>query len=377
MIGPLNDLLRLLLVCVLLGWGTSGEAQTKASWIAVLRTSSPDDEALASRAQGQLSDLPVELRVRPGPAPGPSAVEQWRAAVELAGSESARVVLWFDQEPDAIGVHLAEPATRRLFFRRVRADTRQGGMGRSALSEAAALVVRSALKALEAGRQLGEDVPEELEPPPAPEEEPPPLPSAPPPEAPLLAEAPPLGPPASITPIREAEWVLAVGWQAAVDGSSPQGQQGPQVSVGWEAGRLRARVLVLASLPAALLDEHTRVSLSRHTVGGGIGGSVSPTKRLRLGVDLGVGVAGFLRSTVALGPGVIASPARLTLAPYVSPELSARWRSGPVALEASLAVDVLAGVPSLGYLRGEEFIPRAPLWVAQPRFGLAILVGAP
>lgn len=372
MIGPLNDLLRLLLICALVGWGTSGEAQTKASWIAVLRTSSPDDEALASRVQGQISDLPVELRVRPAAAPGPGAVDPWRAAVELAGSESARVVLWFDQEPDAIGVHLAEPATRRLFFRRVQADTRHGGMGRSALAEAAALVVRSALKALEAGRQLGEEVPE-VEPPDEepPDEEPPPPPSAPSPE-----ELPLAAPPSS-TPVREAGWVLAVGWQATVDGSSPWGQQGPQVSVGWETGRLRARVLVQASLPASLLDEHTRVSLSRHTVGGGVGGSMRLTERLRLGVDLGVGVAGFLRSTVALGPEVMASPARLTLAPYISPELSARWRSGPVTLEASVAVDVLAGVPVLGYLRGEEFIPRAPLWVAQPRFGLAILMGAP
>lgn len=59
------------------------------------------------------------------------------------------------------------------------------------------------------------------------------------------------------------------------------------------------------------------------------------------------------------------------------PELSARWRTGAAALEASISVDVLAGVPTLGYRRGEEFIPRNTLWWAQPRLGLAILVGSP
>ncbi|WP_224367364.1 hypothetical protein [Hyalangium versicolor] len=350
-------MMQCLLLGVLVGWGTEGRAETKSPWIAVLRTSSPEDEALARRVQGQLSDLPVVLRVSPGPAPGPSEEEQWRTAVELAGSESARVAIWFTHEPEAIGVHIAEPSTQHLFFRRIQAETPRGRLDASALAETAALVVRSAVKALEAGREVGVEVKVAEPDPPAPE----PPPSAPAPTPPEPGDS----------------WVVAVGWQATLDGASPQGQQGLQLGADWEGRWLRGRVRVLMSLPARLSDTYTRVSLSRHAAIVGLGVPLSSTKRFRVGADLGVGLAGFRRSTVVLAPEVIATPPRLTLAPHVSPELSLRWRGGRVALEASLAMDVVAGAPTLGYQRGEEFIPRNRLWVTQPRVGLAILAGSP
>ncbi|KFE69220.1 hypothetical protein [Hyalangium minutum] len=331
----------------------------------MLRTSSPEDESLASRVQGQLSDLPVVLRVSPGPSLGTSDAEQWRSAVELARSESARVAIWFSHETEAIVVSIAEPSTQHLFVRRIQADGAGGRLGHSALAEAAALAVRSAVKALEAGHEVGVIV----EPPPEP-------PSAPPPEAPPPVSPPP-SPPAPSSPVREGSWVLDLGWQAAVDGSSPRGQQGPRLGIAREGSTWRARAQLLASLQAQLSDAYTRVSLSRHSVIVGAGVCSKPTERLRLGADLGVGLSGFRRSTVALASEVSAVPPRLTLAPFVSPELSARWRAGAVALEASISVDVLAGVPTLGYQRGEEFIPRNTLWWAQPRLGLAILVGSP
>ncbi len=365
-------MLRLLVVCAFVGWSTAVGAETKAPWVAVLRTSSPEDEALARRVQGQLSDLPVVLRVKPGTAPGSSDAEQWWTAVDLAASESARLALWFSHAPDGITVHIAEPSTQHLFVRRIQADPAGGRLSRSAMAEAAALVVRSAVKALEAGHEVGVEVKVEPQAPTPPAEPMPPVAL----EVPPRAELPPAVP-ISATPLREGAWVLAVGWQVAVDGASPRGQQGPQLVAGWEGRRLRARVLLLPSLPAHLSDAYTRVTLSRHALVVGAGVGLKPAERLRLGADFGAGLVGFHRRSVALRPDVVASPTRFTLAAAVSPELSARWSAGPVALEMSAAVDVMAGVPTLGYTRGDEFLLRNALWVAQPRLGLALLVGAP
>ncbi|WNG24816.1 hypothetical protein F0U62_12965 [Cystobacter fuscus] len=347
---------RLLVVCVLVGWGTVSDAQEEP-WAAVLRASSAEDTELAERLQGQLSDLPVVLRVNPGPAPSTEATEQWRTAVSLAEQGPFRVVIWFHHEPEAIVVHVAEPATRRLLVRRVQVETHRR-KGRSAAAEAAALIVRSALKALVAGSPVG-DVVEEVPDPPA--LEPPPPPPAP-------------APVSSTAPAREG-WGVSVGWQGTLVGAGPLGQHGAQLGVGWEGARLRARVLLLASLPTPLSDEYTRVSLSRHALGAGVDATVVSTEHFRLGAGLEVGFAGHLRDTVALAPGVQASPLRLTPSLYGAPTLAARWRGGPVALEASLALDVLTTVPTLGYLQQGTFILRNSLWRAQPRFGLAILLG--
>lgn len=315
-------LIQRVIVCILVS-GSASSAAHAEPWSAVLRTSSPEDEALESRIRGQISDLPLVLKVDPGPEPGPDAVEQWRAVVALAEHHQARVVLWFRHTPGTLVIHIAEPATRRMLVRQLQHPEPPTALSRSATAETAALVVRSALKALDARLPVGEPVEVALEP-----------------------DVPP--PP----PNREASpWTLAVGWQTSLDGNSPRGQQGLQVGLGWERGRLRARVLLLASLPAHLTDEYTRVSLSRHAAGVVVDASPLATERFRLGAGLGVGVAGFLRSTESLGPAAEASPPRLTPTPYASPELSARWRTGPVALEASVAVDLLAGVPTLAYQR--------------------------
>jgi hypothetical protein len=351
---------RLLVVC-LVGWGTVSDAQEP--WAAVLRASSPEDAQLAERLQGQLSDLPVVLRVSPGPAPSTEATEQWRTAVALAEQGPFRVVIWFHHESEAIVVHVAEPATRRLLVRRVQVETHRR-KGRSAAAEAAALIVRSALKALVAGNPVG-DVVEEVPEPPA--LDPPALEPSPPPPAPAPAS--------SAAPTREG-WGMSVGWQSTLVGDGPLGQHGARLGVGWEGARLRARVLLLASLPTPLSDEYTRVSLSRHALGAGVDAAVVSTEHFRLGAGLEVGLAGILRDTVALAPGVQAAPLRLTPSLYGAPTLAARWRAGPVALEASLALDVLTTVPTLGYQQQGTFILRNSLWRAQPRFGLAILLGA-
>ncbi|WP_434388665.1 hypothetical protein [Melittangium boletus] len=344
-------------------------AASEGAWTAVLRVTSPEDEALASRVRGQLSDLPVTLRTEPGPPPGESAQEQWRAALELARAHSARVAIWFQITEGEISVHLADPTSQRLLVRSIPVETRRGRAARSASAEAAALVVRSALSALLEGIPVGETVVGgfawPLRPPEA-------LASRVRADTDVFVEPP--APPAAPPPPSEGTWRVGLGWLAAVDGHSPPGQQGLQVGGAWEGARWRARAWGVASLPARLTDAYTRVSLARHAVGVGLDLTVRATERWRLGAGLGAGVAGFHRRTEVLSPDLEPTPSRLTLAPFAGPEVSARWRVGRVGLEGTLGADVLAGVPTLVYQQEGASLVRNPLWVVQPRLGLAIVL---
>jgi hypothetical protein len=353
---------RVLLLCLLLSGAWPGSAWS-APWTAVLRVASPQDEARVGRLQGQLSDLPVQLRVSPGPALGPATPEVWAAAVALAEREGAQAVIWFHPEPGALVLHVAEPSSRRLLVRRVQEGPTRGRRGQSARDEAAALIVRSALRALVEGDPVGEEIAPPPPPPPPPEPPPPPAP------APLPAPEPAAPPP---PPPARSTWAVGVGWQAVLDGQSPWGQQGPRLSLDWEGARVRVRALLQASLPARLEDAYTRVSLSRHALGVAVDGALVSTARWRLAAGVGLGVAGFLRTTEPRAAGVEAAPARLVPAPFLSPEVLARWRGPRLALEASFAVDALAGAPVLGYQREGVFLVRNPLWSVQPRFGLGL-----
>ncbi len=106
----------------------------------------------------------------------------------------------------------------------------------------------------------------------------------------------------------------------------------------------------------------------------GVEAALVSTPRWRLGAGLGTGLVGFLRATTALLPQVDPAPPRLTPAAYVAPEFSARWRGGAVALEASLALDVLAGAPTFVYQSVEGVVVRNQLWLLQPRVGVAMLL---
>ena len=364
---PRLGMTRLLLLVSLL-LGSVASAASEAAWVAVLRTSAPEDAELVTRVRGQLSDLAVALRVRPAPAPGASFEAQWRAAEALAHADAARVVLWFSRAPGVLSVHLADLAEQRLLVREL--PVAPGRRGRSAAAEAAALIVRSALSALAEGIPVGESIASRRAPSLRPHRALPLPPSA---EPPLLGSAV-----THIPPTPSGRWLLSLGWQAALDGYSPVGQQGVQVGLGWEDASWHFRSRLLASLPAQLPDAFTRLSLSRHALGVEVERALLRSRHWRLGAGVGVGLTGFLRTTTALVPDVAATAPRLTLVPSGAPTLSLRWRGGPVPLEASLALDVLAGVPTFVYQIGEEnLMLRNRLWGVQPRLGLAVLLDPP
>ncbi|SEU09607.1 hypothetical protein [Stigmatella erecta] len=328
-------------------------------WRAVARVSSDEERLLLERVRGQSSDLPVLLVADPGPPLELGEPARWRGAEALAGAHQARAVLWFQRTGVMLHIHLAELGTRHLFVRAAQVRGRPGSLEWSAGAEAVALVVRSALRAVEVGEPLGEEV---AVAPPPPEPAEPLLPAV------SLVPEPP-APVASVAP--SGPWQLAVGAQAALDGYGMGGTQGVVLGAGHEGDWLRVRLQLFVGLPAAREDGRTRVGLRQQ--GGGVWGdaTLAATPRWRWALGGGVGVVSFSRDTEARVPEVEATPSRTVFALAVGPESSLRWRmSRAFALEAAVAAEVLGGRPVLGYLEAGEFVTHSEGWAVRPRLSV-------
>ncbi len=326
----------------------------------VIRIADDADKQIAKRIEGQTVDLDVTLvRERTGPIED-GLSRQFQTATRIAEERGADVVVWFRRDDDATIVYVADPRAGTLFARRI------GAASDTAVAEAAALVVRSALRALAAGGTIGVEAP----PPPPPEPETDPEPPPDPKPAP-----PPPPPPTRSTPTR---WHAAVGWQASIDGESPSGQHGLAVEIGFARRRFTLALAGVASLPVTLEDDLTAVDLARHSVAIAALYSVHRTDTLDVSIGLAVGGAAFARSTTATkDPGVAATPATTTLAGVIGPELRARWTLSPgagIAIDLTVGADAVAGAPELGYEVDGTFEVRNSLWPAQPKVGLRMVV---
>ncbi|QSQ12834.1 hypothetical protein [Myxococcus landrumensis] len=350
-------LIRLGLVAALCLSGVS-RAEPVSPWLAVARVTTEEDGALLERVRGQSSDLPVELRAMPGPTLEGSPQSQWRSIVELAGVHHARAVLWFQRSGPEVRIHFAQPASRHLFVRTARLEGAPGALEWSAGAEAVALVVRSALRAVEAGRPLGEVV------------------EAPPPVREDLPLPPELWamPPAAEddTPLR---WQVLVGGMAVLDGYSSSGHQGLWIGSGWEFRPVRVRFHVLAGLGESLADGRTRVQLDQYAAGLWVDTPLLDTETFRWGLGAGVGALVFSRTTESQFKRIQAARPSLTPAMLVGPEMSLRWRfSRRVGVEAFLGADAVMGRPLLGYSEDGNFVMRNEGWGVRPRGVLALVV---
>lgn len=324
----------------------------------VVRAAASADRELLSRVQGQTVDVAVELL----PASDPlerTVSAQLRAAVALSRVHDARVVIWFRHLPDgAVVVYVADPGAGTVLIRQVAAPLQSGAaVDPSAAAEAAALVVRSALKALAAGGRIGVERAEVAAVP--------------------DAETPP---PAAVGEVHGASdrsaWLTSVGWHGAFDGASDFGAHGITARVGWQRGRLILSAMVAASLPAVIEDELTSVEIARHAAAASVGLEMWSGERVALGAELGVGAVGFFRSTVALTTEALPTPSRVTTALLIAPGLRLRVR--PLSSIRSLwlhlgaAADVVVGRPELGYETDAGFVRRDQLWPVQPRLELGV-----
>jgi hypothetical protein len=340
----------------------------------VVRVATPADRSLLQRTRGQSSDLNVELVETTEPPIEARLADQLAAARKLAATHRARLVLWFDttlrdEEPGALLVYFSIPADRRAFVRSVGdASARaEGGDPSSAALEEAALVVRSALRALAGGATVGVTLGRPLDEPamatpPAPAEAPPRAAAAP---RPRRADT--------------AHWVSTAhaGWANTFYGQSSAGQQGTVARAGIAYGRFRGGLALSLTLPAQLRDPRATLTLSRRAAGVFAGAALAPSENIQFTLGLGVGAVAFVRTTHDVAPGGAPSPPAATFSPYAGPEIVTsfvvRWGATAWSLAPSVGVDIVPLAPSIGYDVGGHFLDSHPLWKVQPR--LALLLG--
>lgn len=318
-------------------------APTPAPMRTIVRIGGPTGDEIWSRIRGQTIDLDVAL-VRVADAAEPALSGQLDAATRLARAHRARVVVWLRPLPDQPGlaVHVVEPAADRLFVRRV--PQREPGLAaRSATIEAAALVVRSALRALAAGTPIGVSARTLV----AAEER---------------AHAPP------------SRWHLAARWQAALDGARRAGHHGLAARVGFGRGSWQAHATLATHPRVTIADERAALRVARHdaTVGMSWGWRAGG---LRIAAALDAGVAVYTRATDPLDDGVAAAAPSLVPALCIRP--GARVHLPVLAaglfVELEAAADVLLGAPEFVYQRDGLLEPHTRLWPVQPRASLGLM----
>ncbi len=349
----------------------SSASVAAAPWTTVARVVSEEEGALLARVRGQSSDLAVRIEPSPGAPLSGTAAEQWRAAERLATGHQARAVLWFIREGYEVRVLVAELHGRHLFTRAARLGETPGSLEWSAGAEALALAARSALRAVEAGAPLGEVV------------------EAVPPSddageasgqvalgmAPGAATRWSVPPPPAHVERSARRWWLGLGGHAALDGYARSGHQGLALGAGWQPGRPRLRVQLLAGLPARLRDERTEVTLGQYAASVCAGLPWALAESLDVELGLVTGVVGFTRRTAALAPEVEAAPPGTMLALLMGPEVRARWRlAARFGVETSLSAELLLGRPELRYAIDGNFVSRGDGWAVRPRLMVALVV---
>ncbi len=321
---------------------------------AVLRVTGEGDDALLARVRGQAADLDVTLDTQATPAVEPTLAGQLAEADALAAEHEARVVVWFTAIPGSPGllVCVAEPKGGRVLLRRVGRD-QAGGPPTSATLEEAALIVRSALRALAAGGTIGVER-RTL--------------------APRTAEPkPPVPRPRRQRPPRVViAAVGGLGLQAGTDGAD-----GDAAAATWLGLRVRAfeaRVEAAFGVPTDTPTPYGTLHIARHAVT--LGASVALVRRARWDLAAGAraGALLYVRQTRAPAPELVASTTGLEGAPLLGLELRLRWRptADRWALVGAAGVDTVLGAPAFGFSGAGGFVSYLTPATLQPRAFLGL-----
>jgi hypothetical protein len=330
-----------------------------------------EDAVLVRHVHGLVSDLPLTVTEATADRAATLA-EQLQGADALAEEVHANVVVWFEPvhgRRPGIMVIVAQPRGGRVFVRRL--DTPADSPTLRELDpgavEAAGLMVRTSLRALCAGGEIGvsrSELPDVPRPPPAPV-----LPARP---ALVPAAAAVASPPAA----RRVTFVSDLGWQASTEGLALQ--SGIAAGLGVAVGRWSAGMHGAVSFGAERVGAYASYDVARHEVMGYVELSVFE----RTGVGIAVGAfAGALflpRHTVATSAGVAPAPASLNPGFAGGLQASVRWlpaalgsRVGPWVL---VAADAVPGTPTFGYQVGSTFLSGSSTWPVQPRGEIGIEV---
>ncbi|MFK7985098.1 MAG: hypothetical protein AB8I08_03630 [Sandaracinaceae bacterium] len=304
------------------------------------------DPELASRIRGQIGDLDYRARFEAG---GVHDAAEARAA----GAQEAAVVFW-TRDDGTLTLHVLEVASGRTLTRQL-ARSPDDTTG-SAMLEAAALIVRGALRDIAAGVPLPTDgtaAPAEV----ADEAEPEPTVTEPSPAA--------------------AQVQLGLAWRAGIDGRSPAGlhEGGGWLALRWS--RLRVGASAGASVPVTTTDALANVTLWGVRLAAVVGADVlaNPEWGLVLGAELGASL--WHRRTTSLSAEATAADdawtASLLLAPTVTWEAFPAVFDGHLGLLVSAGADIVPQAPRFVYQRGADRIERGQLWPVQPWLRLAVV----
>lgn len=304
------------------------------------------DHALVERVKGQVSDLDVELQ----------PVEE-EPSSDL---EQGVMSIWFtrpDPSVDRVVVHARRSDHARAWVREIGdgAPAPSGELSSPTL-EAAALVVREAL------RDMTRAEPPDAEA--APHEPPKTVPSSLPPPTGVIAR------PLQARLAFRAE----LSWQLPLDGAEPFDRQGPEVLLGAAYRTLELSLFAGTSLVATEGGPYGRVRLQRWATGARAANEWSLAPSFVLGVGLRAGVVLYARKLEAPSENVTPTSDRVSASALFGPELRLAWApgAGPIELVVLSHVDAVPGAPRIGYEVEGRFQPSLVIWRVQPVFGLGL-----
>ncbi|MDF2694889.1 MAG: hypothetical protein K0S65_3272 [Labilithrix sp.] len=332
----------------------------------VIRTIVPLDEALYERTVGQVSDLPAELEPVPSAALEGTMSARLESARAIALQHHATMVVWFEHPTDAGPVVVvALPARDRVLVRPIAEPNESMSTSTSAMLEASALVVRTALLALESGLAVGvpsAELTHEPKPPATPTA-PPPVPKPPPPPRRPSLPAPAV--------LERPHWSLfaGAGWQLTFDGRSPAGARAGLLEAGVRHGDWSGSLRGSLGLPSRSHDDLVSLEVWRHSAGIFVGHTLARGGPWRLDGGAGLGLVVFERSAYPRDSRFSPSPPITHLSAAASLELRVLWSPSatfPVHLGMGAGVDALSAPPSFSYETASGVVDR-PSWFIEPR----------
>lgn len=319
-------------------------------------------EELLERVTGQTGDLAWTLERRDGVVPRRDALSEVRRVARAARAE---VALWFEETEVAVTVFVVEVDAMRLFARRIDDAAEGEPMGRSARWEAAAVVVRGALRDLADGGHIGVVVRDSR-----------PRAGARSVRARARFSGLPAGRHESARAPSTTRFGAWAGWAWGIDGHSPAGQHGPAATLALEHRWLRVELGFASSLGATLEDDRTTVRMTRHVFRGGIGGVLDVAEALSLSAALTGGLVAWSRATVEVADGVTASPVETHVTGTFGAAIRLAWLpvGRVLGIEPAIGLDVVPGAPVLGYREGDRIVERNRIWILSPWFGVGVTV---
>jgi len=327
------------------------------------------DANLAARIEGQTADLDAEIERVASPRLPAELPGQLAVARRLADERDADAIVWFRRDDDGWIVHVAEAEGERVLVRRV--QTRGGAMSSSAAIEGAAVVVRTALRGLASGGEIGVSEPEVVAV--APSE---------PVDVTIDRPAEPIDRPAAEEPVtRPLRPFAELAWSGVLDGERAAGTHGVAARLGVAGGPFRIAAVATHHPGATYRSRDATIEVERQTLGLALGidvagaASLRRHARWRVGADVALAMARFPRTTTTTSPGLEPTAGAVIWTPIATPAVRLSRRIAPGTWVAvTLGADLVARPPQFGVASGEGFVPVATLWSVQPHAGIGIVV---